>query len=431
MALRPALLIAFGLLCGCHGGAPTPPPGPPSARPPEAPAIAEAEPNDRSANANPLPLGVPVTGRISKEDDVDVWRLDLPAPRPGETGKRALGLEVSAVPGLRPALAVVDAEGAPVAERRAREVGAEVSLPNLTLAPDARLPLYVTVKSAWIGKRRTAAPDTPYRLRATLATVPADLEEEPNDGPETATPIVGLGRLGYLTPTGDADWYSVTVDRPVIARVVVSGVDGVDLVLDAPDPSAGKDAVRARSNVGGEKDGEILPDLWLPAGTSYLRVASGSRKVDGKWVRDYENPGQTYTLGVSMRDAFPGDEVEPNDTPERATPLRVGGRGRGYLYPYRDVDFFRVEIGPEDEGTLTAVASALPHVDVTLSLHGGEPVEGVQPVIASAGVDKATGEARLTAEVEPGVYLLEVRDAKGTGANAGDPYRLDVRVTFE
>jgi hypothetical protein len=310
-------------------------------------------------------------------------------------------------------------------------VGAEVSLPNLALAPDAKLPFFVAVKSAWIGKRRTAAPDVPYRLVATVATVAPDLEEEPNDGPDRATPLLGLGRIGTLAPAGDADWYSVTVDRPVIARAIVSGVDGVDLVLDAPDPAAGKDAVRARANVGGVAEGEILPDLWLPAGTSYLRVSGASRKVDGKWVRDYQNPEQTYTLGLTMRNAYPGDEVEPNDTPDRATPLRVGERGRGYLYPYRDVDFFRVPITPEDEGTLTAVVSGLPHVDVTLTLRRSEPAGGELPALATAAVDKATGEARVTAEVEPGNYLLEVRDAKGTRANSGDPYRLDVRVAFE
>ena len=388
---------------------------------------AEAEPNAERAQALLLPPDTVGTGTVSHEEDEDVWRLDLPPPAPGAEG-RALQLELSAVPGLRPALAVLDADGTPVAEHRAREVGTGVSFRNLAIGPAARLPFYVVVKSAWVGKHRTAAPDTPYRLVARLEPVPADLEEEPNDGPDRATQLHGLGRIGYLAPAGDVDWYAITVDRPAVARVVVSGVDGVDLVLDAPDVSGGGEAVRARVNVGGVGEGELLPGLWLPTGTSYVRVSGGSRKVGGRWVRDYENPDQTYTLGITLRDAFPGDEVEPNDTPERATPLRLGERARGFLHPYRDVDVYRLEVGLEDEGTLTAVVGAVPRVQVTLALRGGEPVDGKVPVLATAEFDKEAGETRLVAQVEPGVYWLEVR---GSGANAGDPYRLEVHSTFE
>jgi hypothetical protein len=391
-------------------------------------ANAETEPNDRIGDGRVLPLDAPVTGTVSREEDEDVWRLDLPAPAP-DANRQALKLELSAVPGLRPALAVLDRDGNTLVEHRARETGQGVSFRNLAVGPGDRHPAYVVVKSAWTGKHRTAAPDTPYRLVAKLEPVAADLEDEPNDRFEQATHVFGLGRIGYLAPAGDVDWYALTVDRPVVARVVVSGVDDVDLVLDAPDPAAGPDAPpRARSNTGGVREGEILPNLWLPPGTNYLRVSSASRKVGKRWVRDYENPAQTYTLGVAVRDAFPGDEVEPNDTPAQATPLRVGERGRGMLYPWRDVDVFRLDVGVEDEGTLVARVGALPRVQVSLALRGGEPVDGEVPILATAEVDKAAGEARLVAEVEPGVYFLEVR---GQGSNPGDSYRLEVGTTFD
>ena len=392
---------------------------------------AEVEPNERAVDATALVPGTPLEGAISYEEDVDTFRLDLPPPAAPDE-RRLLRLELSGVEGLRPVVAVLDGDESPLGESKAREAGAGASFRNLLVRPDARLPLYVQVKSAWVGKgRRTAAPDARYTLSAKLEAAAADLEEEPNDDPRKATPIAAgqAGRLGFLAPAGDEDHFAVTVEKASIARLQVSGVERVDLELAVVDPEKSQDEELVRANDGGLKEGEALPNAYFPPGTSTIRVRGAARKHDGKWVRDLENPDQTYTLQVALRDAVDGDEREPNGTPAQATPIASGMKGRGFVHPRKDVDLYRIEVPAGGPRPLSATLSGVTRADLGLYLRGGTPdAKGELPVLASADKAKETAPEKLVTQVEGGTYYLEVKDTKGAMSNAADAYELEVVV---
>src|SRR5262245_60029142 len=63
-------------------------------------------------------------------------------------------------------------------------------------------------------------------------------EIEPNDGEEVASPIaLGGTARGKIDPETDVDYYRLDVDRAGTLQVTLSGIEGVDLVLELTDAS--------------------------------------------------------------------------------------------------------------------------------------------------------------------------------------------------
>jgi hypothetical protein len=73
-------------------------------------------------------------------------------------------------------------------------------------------------------------------------------------------------------------------------------------------------------------------------------VRSASRKVEGKYVRDFENSEQPYRLTVSVVPDDGSREHESNNTPALATPILLGHPLRGTIQPKRDEDWFKLDL---------------------------------------------------------------------------------------
>ncbi len=97
-----------------------------------------------------------------------------------------------------------------------------------------------------------------------------------------------------------------------------------------------------QSNDGAVKEPERLNSVACGK-ECFVKVEGALRKVDGKWVREFENPDQPYRLTVRTIPDDGSEEREPNDTADQATPLALGRPIRGTIYPKRDADFFRLD----------------------------------------------------------------------------------------
>src|SRR5688572_18629608 len=63
-------------------------------------------------------------------------------------------------------------------------------------------------------------------------------EIEPNDGDEVATPLgIGGTARGKIEPETDVDYYHVTIDRAGFMQATLSGIEGVDLLVELADSS--------------------------------------------------------------------------------------------------------------------------------------------------------------------------------------------------
>ena len=430
----------------------------------------EVEPNDRAADATEVPSAPGgqgpwvVQGLLGHGADEDFYRLvlapggpedggtvpdagtaaaqEVPSPQavgPGADGGAAAAPEVarlpfrigvSAVPGVRFEVQVLSEAQAQLFLGRGQE-GAAFDQRNVGVRATDRV-VYVVVRSAWSGAgkeaKRGSNPDVPYTLTVAREAAGANSEIEPNDDLAHATPLPLNGfREGFLSPASDVDCYVLRVPQPSLARFELSGIDRVDLVLSVVEPGAkpGTEKVLLRSNDGAVKEPERLNSVAC-ASECYVKVEGAARKVDGKWVRDMENPDQAYRLTVSTTPDTGAEEREPNDSADMATPIAPGKPVRGTILPKRDADFYRLDLGDRPVKTpLRATLTGILKVDVALYLYRQE-ANGSLTLVQTA--DRAKGDAPevIRYAAEPGTYFFKVQDSKNRESNFQDSYQLTV-----
>lgn len=416
-------------------GTPAAPEGTPPAPPAEGetpPAAAPAEgstPPPAEGAAVPPPTGTESpTGTAAATPPA----ATPPPPPPVEPPGVALKIELSSIEGVRPELAVLSAAEAPLFSLRASKEGEALTLRNIGVRATDQV-VYVVVKSGWVGSgkeaKRTYNATTPYTLSVSLEEAGSNAELEPNDELFKATPLQGSGfKEGFLSPKNDVDYYVLRTTEPMLAKVEVSGVERLDLVLSAVDAPTGdgqQETVTLKANDGELKEPERLNNVSCN-GTCYFKVEGASRKVDGKWVRDYENPDQPYRITITAVPDNGSEEREPNNTVDRAMEIATGKSVRGTVYPPKDVDYYRLDLTDRPVRTpIQATLLGILKVDVGLYLHRvGE--DGKLSLVQTSDRAKGDQPERIRYSLEPGVYIFEVRDAKNRESNFQDPYQLTV-----
>jgi hypothetical protein len=382
-----------------------------------APAQSPEPPREQGFPTQPPPLG-----GIRTEVDAGVV-----APEPPRV---ALRIELSGVAGVRPEVQLLSEAEATLFTARGTE-GQPLSQRNVAVRATDRV-IDVVVKSAWTGTgkeaRRGFDPEHPYTLTVSREAAGANAEYEPNDDIAHATPLPLDGyREGFLTPKTDVDYYVVRPSQPSLVRFELSGVEKLDLVLSvvAPGAKPGTEKVLQRSNDGAVKEPERLNSVACDK-ECFVKVEGALRKVDGKWVREFENPDQPYRITARAIPDDGSEEREPNDTPDQATALSLGKPIRGTIYPKKDVDYFRLDLSDRPVKTaLKATLTGILKVDVALFLYQRNDDGSLSLVQTS---DRAKGDAPeiIRYAADPGVYLFKVQDSKNRESNFQDSYQLTV-----
>src|SRR5437762_2745793 len=387
----------------------------------------ELEPNDRAVDATELRRGSPVRGTFLNADDEDWYRLSVP-----EGSGDVLRIEVTPVAGVRPELQVRALGDGTLLATFSGTDGLFVRNLSVHLgeAADAGVPDGGPVPAGYYlvlrGRSRHGAPLVPYTLTATVEAGAQDLELEPNDDPEHATPLRETA-TGFLAPSGDQDWYRVHADAPAVLHAELSGAERADLEL-AVYAAAGKEKPRllARANEGGPREPEVVPAVGIPAGDSYLLVQAAARQLDGKWVRDGEDRQTPYRLAGQLSPDDGSTEREPNDEVAMAQPVSLPAAVKGWIWPRKDVDLFRfhVEAG---HAPVNVILPAVRGVDLQLRLYqlrGDRPPE----VIGSSDAKRGDGEEKLIAvPLKEGDYAVEVSSPRNKDASASQAYTLTVQ----
>ncbi len=419
----------------------------------------EVEPNDRAVDANAVMLGQPISGYIGHGGDEDWFRFELPAGAEGagpsvdagahlaggevdggveaegaadagatDGPKIALRIELTPVEGVHFEVSVLSAAEAPLFQVKGKDNEA-LSLRNVGVRAVDHF-VYVVVKSAWSGTgkdaRRTFNPDRSYQLAVSQEEAGANAEYEPNNEPAKATPLLRDGyREGFLSPKNDVDYYVLRTEQPVLAKVQLSGLERVDHVLSIVKADEKGEQVLMKVNDGTVKEPELLNNVFC-AGECLFKVEGALKKVDGKWVKDYENPEVPYRLSVSVVPDDGTEEREPNGTVETATPIAIGKPVRGTVHPKKDVDYYKLDLSGRPVKTpLKVTLTGILKVDVGLYLHALDE-DGNLMLQQTADRAKADAPEVIRHTGEPGVVILEVRDAKNRESNFQDAYQLTV-----
>ncbi|KFA92110.1 hypothetical protein [Archangium violaceum] len=401
------------------------PPAEPAANP-------EATANAPAAEGDPAAAGAQAQQPGGFQVPVPVPGQGDLQPAPEEPPSVALKIELTSIEGVRTELSVLSAAEAPLFVTPRGKEGEGYALRNIGVRASDRV-VYVVVKSGWVGTGKEAKrgfnPEKPYTLTVTQEEAGANAELEPNDELYKATtlPVYGY-KEGFLSPKGDVDNFVLKTAEPVLAKVELSGVERMDLELSVVAPPEGegqKETVLQRANDGAIKEPERLNNVACQ-GSCYFRVQSASRKVDNKWVRDYENADQPYRISVTTVPDDGSQEREPNNTADRAMDLTPGKAVRGTVYPLKDVDYYRLDLSDRPVRTpIKVTLLGILKVDVGLYLHRlGE--DGKLSLVQTS--DRARGDQPevIRYSAEPGVYVLEVRDARNREANFQDAYQLTI-----
>lgn len=396
-------------------------------------ARSEREPNNRYVDAQPLALGGAVDGYLAPGEDEDWFSLAAAALPPDQV----LSLTFASPPDVRAELVVArQSDQAPLGTYEAADIGQDIRLRNLSAPAAPETGYFLIVRSSRVavagakGKRLSNA-KVAYTLEAKAAPGAPNLETEPNDDPAHAT-LVDLAvptRTGFLSPKGDIDWFTFTLAQPSIVRAEVSGVDKVNFVLSAIDPARKnevKDNELAKSDSGELKEPETLAGVALPAGENFIRVEGAWKKIDERWVKDFENASEPYTLTLAIAPDDGTHEREPNDKADRATPAEVGKEFKGYIHPAKDVDVYKLEIAQTTNVTL--LLSGVPKLDLQLTVRDANARndKGEFEVIGQVDKNKVEAEERLVVPFEPGSYLVEVRE-KSRETNPAKNYVLSIK----
>ncbi len=280
---------------------------------------AEAEPNDRPAQANSWSLDVPATGQLNGVDDSDAYRFTVD---PTNSGARFdLRLRSDSRAQRRVCLRLPDGT-----DLQCRAGLGEVTLADLSPAPGD----YVVAVSG------DADPSEHYTLAwiITGRAAPAR-ENEPNDTHLTASPLDAQNRTQGRFTGDDKDIYRLTVTgKPQLWRIQVTG-DGINTVnlLDAVGDS--------EHHIGAQTQRRVrLTDLLLLPGIHYIAVAGG--------------PGGEYRVAAIPLGPPPeGVEQEPNDAPDQANPLVFKAPRTGLLNETGDIDAYRFTLATQEHIRLT------------------------------------------------------------------------------
>jgi hypothetical protein len=264
--------------------------------------------------------------------------------------------------------------------------------------------------------------------RANALPIPPGPDGEPAGGTVTVR-----GTLGARVDdqTGDVDVFRIELPPLPGPRVLSArwhadgseaGIRGLDvaLALNRAPPPASEDAsapLVASSNRGGPGSAEAL-EAPVMAGTWYLSIRERHDASEGP----VEKPTDRYALDVRLREVEPGEEVEPNDSPEtigHPAARYADWRAMGERNPLAEATSLRGEILPGDADTFAlrvegraAVVVVTPSAQLTPALEVWTPAPAdLDAAAPERGRLDPAGEAEAGAPLVVQVSLSEIGPA--------------------
>jgi hypothetical protein len=251
-------------------------------------------------------------------------------------------------------------------------------------------------------------------------------EVEPNDADEVATPLVlGSTLRGKIEPETDVDHVRLDLDSPGVLQVMLSGVEGQDLVLEVEDAGG---SVIARSDRGGARIKEGMPNLGVTPGRYTLVVHEAPKKKKatkrGRAPEPPAPPAAVYELTAQLVTPPRGQEIEPDDDRGTANDLIVADTVTGFVGHNGDADEWKLSVEALSEKNaidveVTAVEGVALELEVADALG--------QPLVTRKGAKGAPLAIRGLLPVVPqGGAPFEYITVRGAPSNPETAYSLKV-----
>ncbi len=234
-----------------------------------------------------------------------------------------------------------------------------------------------------------------------------NLEEvEPNDSQSQAQPVKdGTFARGFIGAQKDQDWYKISIplDSSAILRAELTGVPGINVKMELFD-SEGAELIDVNKNK--ENEEEIITNQGLTSGDYFLRI----REL---WLQGKErkfNDSTAYYLHIHLSPAGPEVEFESNDKAIKSNLIQSEQPVRGYISPYKDVDWFKILLPKYGNHYLELELSGLENVDLETAVY--DPIEALLLKRNNAG--RGEGETILNLGINPELEFYYIAVQGGT-----------------
>lgn len=250
-------------------------------------------------------------------------------------------------------------------------------------------------------------------------------EKEPNDaksgGQAVALPFALRGRIDAAE---DVDVYTLTIPTAGTLRVLLSGIEDADLVLELQAPGG---QLLASSDNGPAKIGEAIPNLAVVPGTVQLVVREYVKPWKPKKKKEPKPPGRQSPSGFYVLEATLnpppalGEEHEPNNETAFAEEIALGQAARGYIGWKKDVDYWKVSLeGVREDEALTVDVDGIGQVALKVAVLDAAGA----PILERRGQAGATLALRsVQIREKTSYYFIAV---SGDRWNVDEPYTLRV-----
>lgn len=255
-------------------------------------------------------------------------------------------------------------------------------------------------------------------------------EVEPNDADEVATPLPLGGALrGKIEPETDVDHIRLDIDKPGALQLMLSGVEGQDLVLEVED--AGGNVI-ARSDRGAARIKEGIPNLGVTPGRYTLVVREAPKKKVARPPRRGHRPepeapappAAVYEVTAQLITPPKGSEVEPDDDRGTANDLIVTDTVTGFVGWNGDADVWKLSVETlSDKNAIDVEVTAVEGVSLELEVSDalGQPL-----VSRKAPKGAAIAVRDLLPVVPQGGAPFHYITVRGAPSNPETPYNLKV-----
>ena len=440
-----AWVALFALTCACRRDAVTPiasaqlfpdAGAAPTAGAAEAPTalaraenVAEVEPNDSAAEAQPIAANAIVEGALVKGAgakpaaakgrakgsvviDEDWYRL--PAVQPGQLAQ----IDLRSAPPCAE-LELYDDTGHTLVRRAKPWKAVRPVLPSI--GAEAHASLVRVVCRAKAGAEAEALAGGAYRLAVWSRAVLPSEEVEPNDKVAAATQVIALGSTlqATLAPLEDTDAFVLdlkTAGAGECLQVSVAAVPDVEMEVALYDPVTLQAVLKRQP---GRGQGALIPNLDVRRVGDHpivsIRAVSGNQP-DAAYVVGV----QTYLPAgclhqIDCPNLMP-TEREPNDEPAHAMPVVPGVAVTGFLDAPGDIDWLGIQGKPGQVAVLRLSGPAA--WKVALTVQGGAELSAAaagQPLLAGGLVLGAAG------------LVVGVHGQKDA-SSLTEPWRLDIAL---
>ncbi len=372
--------------------------------------LTEQEPNNNFAQANPLPVGITMTGVTCAFPETDFFRIVLP-----QDGILRISTSISANdPAPGPLTFTLYSKTQNSFGDQNPMVGAN-SIPktdSLFLGCLSADTFYLAVHSNAVGFGYCFNYVFSYTVLPPVYTNDA----EPNDNLSQALPLAynttAQGHVGFGNNPGshlDQDYYRVVLPQ-----------DGVIRVITQAEHVQGTPSTIPLSLI--DKNGNFFNDYNIDVGANHVPITDtfywGCLAADTSYLRVYLNNtvdcGISYSIKFNVLGPVFSNDTEPNDNIAQALPLAYNTTAQGHLGfannpgSHLDVDYYRI---------------ILPHDGLIRIITKAEHVQGTSNTEVLTLFDK-TGSVFYSFSFDVGANHIPITDTFYWGCVSADTFYL-------